>query len=95
MANILGSMDLKRNRRQGKTMTNFQLALGEKRLSIYFIQEAHCTEDKKHDWRAEWVYRAFFSCASSKKAGATILFNNNFNFQISKVYSDHEGRFNM
>ena len=62
-------------------------------MSIYFIQEAHCTEDNKNDWRAEWGYQAFFSCASSKKAGFAILFNNNFNFQISKIYSDPEGRF--
>ena len=67
--------------------------LRAKKMSIFFIQEAHCTEDNKHDWRAEWGYQALFSCGSSKKAGVAILFNNNFNFQISKVYSDPEGRF--
>jgi len=42
---------------------------------------------------AEWGYQALFSCCTSKKAGAAILFNNNFTFQISKTYSDPEGRF--
>lgn len=46
-----------------------------------------------HDLRAEWGYQALFSCCSSKKAGVAILFNNNFDFQISKSYIDPEGRF--
>ena len=62
-------------------------------MSIYFVQEAHCTENNMHDWRAEWGYQALFSCCSSKKAGVAMLFNNNFSFQISKTYSDPGGRF--
>lgn len=62
-------------------------------MSIYFIQEAHCTEDNVHDWRAEWAYQALFSCCSSSKAGVAILLNNNFSFQISRTYTDPEGRF--
>ena len=34
-----------------------------------------------------------FSCCTSKKAAGAMLFNNNFTFQISKTYSDPEGRF--
>ena len=60
---------------------------------MYFLQEAHCTESNQHDWKAEWGYQALFSCHSSKKAGVAILFNNNFNFQIQKSYSDPGGRF--
>ena len=67
--------------------------LRAKKYSVYFIQEMHCTEDNKNDWLAEWGYQALFSCCSSKKAGVAILFNNNFTFQISKTYSDPEGRF--
>ena len=62
-------------------------------MSIFFLQEVHCTEDNKHEWRAEWGYQALFSCGSSKSAGVATLFNNNFNFQISKAYTDPEGRF--
>ena len=64
-----------------------------KKMSAYFIQEANCTEDNIHDWRAEWGYEALFSCCSSKQAGVAILFNNNFNFQIIATYADPEGRF--
>lgn len=67
--------------------------LRAKKYSVYFIQEMHCTEDNKNDWLAEWGYQALFSCCTSKKAGVAILFNNNFTFQISKTYSDPEGRF--
>ena len=67
--------------------------LREKKYSIFFVQEAHCSDSSMHDWRAEWGYQALFSCCSSKKAGVAILFNNNFAFQISKSYVDPEGRF--
>ena len=43
--------------------------LRKKQMAMYFIQEAHCTENNMHDWRAEWGYQALFSCCSSKKAG--------------------------
>ena len=57
---------------------------------LYILQEAHCAEN---NWKAEWGYQALFSCHSSKKAGVAILFNNNFNFQIQRSYSDPGGRF--
>ena len=60
---------------------------------MYFIQEAHCTENNMNDWRAEWGYQAIFSCCSSKKAGVIILFNNTFTFQISRTYRDPGGRY--
>ena len=52
--------------------------LREKKYSIFFVQEADCSDSSMHDWRAEWGYQALFSCCSSKKAGVAILFNNNF-----------------
>lgn len=67
--------------------------LRKKQLSMYFIQEGHCTENNMHDWRAEWGYQALFSCYTSTKAGVIILFNNNFTFQISRTYCDPEGWF--
>ena len=59
--------------------------LRKKQLAVYFIQEAHCTENNMHDWRAEWGYQALFSCCSRRKAGIMILFNNNITFQISRT----------
>ena len=67
--------------------------LRKKQMAMYFIQEAHCTENNMHDWRAEWDYRALFSCCSSQKAGVIILFNNTFTFQISRTYCDPGGRY--
>ena len=64
-----------------------------KKMSIYFLPETHCMENNQHNWKAEWGYQALFSCHSSKKAGIVILFNNNFNLQIQKSYSDPGGRF--
>ena len=57
------------------------------------LQEVDCSQDTTDIWTCEWGYKALFSCCSSNKAGAGILFNNNFNFQIHKVFSDPNGRF--
>ena len=57
------------------------------------LQEVHCSQDTTDIWTCEWGYKALFSCCSSNKAGVGILFNNNFNFQINKVFSDPNGRF--
>ena len=39
------------------------------------------------------AYQELFSCYSSSKAGARVLFNNNFNSQIQKAFCDPGGRF--
>lgn len=57
------------------------------------LQEVHCTENNIHLWTAEWGYKALFSCCTSNKAGACILFNNNFDLEIMKTRSDPNGRF--
>ena len=51
------------------------------------MQEAHCTEK---NWKSEWGYEALCSGSS---AGVCILFNNNFNFDILKTFTDPSGRF--
>lgn len=38
-------------------------------------------------------YSAIFTNFSSSRAGVSILFKNNFHFQISKYFVDPEGRF--
>ena len=57
------------------------------------LQEVHCSEDTTDTWTCEWGYTALFNGCSSSKAGVCILFNNNFNLQIHKVFSDPNGRF--
>ena len=64
-----------------------------KKMSVYFNQEAHCIQENINDWRAEWGYKALFSCCSSNKASVAILFNNNFSFQLLKANTDPKGRF--
>ncbi|CAH3109134.1 unnamed protein product, partial [Porites lobata] len=46
-----------------------------------------------HLWKAEWGYQAYFTSFESNKAGVCILFNNNFNLQLQRLYTDPAGRF--
>ena len=64
-----------------------------KKMSVYFIQEVHCIQENINDWRDEWGYQALFSCCSSNKGSVAILFNENFSFQLLKVYTDPKGWF--
>ena len=57
------------------------------------LQEVHCSENTTDMWTCEWGYKTLFSCCSSNKAGVGILFNNNFNLSISKIFLDPNGRF--
>ena len=66
-----------------------------KESAVYFLQEVHCKKDKEHIRSAERGYSAKFSSFSSASAGVCVLFNNNFNLQILKSFSDPEGRFVM
>ena len=67
--------------------------LKAKNISIYFLQEVHCTENTTSFWKAEWGYKTLFSCCSSAKGGVAILFNNNFAFEIERIFLDTNGRF--
>ena len=64
-----------------------------KNFAIYFFQEVHSTQEKENWWTSEWGFSAIFSSFSSASAGTCILFNNDFEFQILKQFSDPEGRF--
>ena len=67
--------------------------LKKKQFSIYFRQETHGTNESGIYWRSEWGYSTIFTEFSSSKADVGILFNNNFQFNILKCYTDPEGRF--
>ena len=67
--------------------------LREKKASICMLQEVHCIDETNHLWRAEWGYETVLTSYESNKAGVCFLFNNNFNFQFQRVYTDPEGRF--
>ena len=64
-----------------------------KNFAIYFLQEVHCTQEKENWWTSEWSFTAIFRSFSSASAGTCFLFNNNFELQILKQFSDPEGRF--
>ena len=67
--------------------------LRSKKFSLYLLQEVHCSNDIISIWSSEWGYKSRFSRCSSAKGGVAILFNNNFSFQILRLYSDTNGRF--
>ena len=67
--------------------------LRSKKISLYLLQEVLCSNDKISIWFSEWGYKSLFSCCSSAKGGVAILFNNNYSFQILRLYSDTNGRY--
>ena len=65
----------------------------EKKASICMLQDVHCTDETNHLWRAEWGHETVYTSYESNKAGVYFLFNNNFNLQFQRVYTDPAGRF--
>ena len=92
MALTIASLNVRGLRDKAKHREVFNW-LPKKNFSIYMLQEVHCTEDTNHVWSAEWGYKTLFSTYKSNIAGVCILFNNNFDFQIEKVFIDPQGRF--
>ena len=53
-----------------------------------------CTAQMRKNFTGiEWGYSTIFATFSSSTAGVAILFNNNFQFQILKHFTDPKGRF--
>ena len=42
---------------------------------------------------AEWGYKAYFSAGRSNSRGVAILFKNNFEFKVKKIYKDTDGNY--
>ena len=55
--------------------------------------EVHSSTNTTSLWSSEWGFKSIFSCLSSARGGVAILFNNNFSFEILRIYSDTNGRF--
>lgn len=70
-----------------------KLFYGWKSFFIYFLQEVHSTSETESYWHSEWGYSTIFTTFSSSRAGITIMFTNNFQFQILKLFTDPKGRF--
>ena len=80
-----------RDRLKRREMFNW---LRKKNYSIYMLQEVHCLENTIISvWSAKWGYKTLFGCCTSARRGVAILFNDNFNLQVQRSYSDPNGRF--
>ena len=62
--------------------------LREKSFSVCLLQDTHFDPQKEDCIRAEWGYKAFFASYNTASRGVAILFNNNFEFDVKKVYKE-------
>ena len=69
--------------------------LRAKGASIIYLQDTHFTTKMENYVRSEWGYKCYFASYCSNSRGVAILFNNNFDFEIKKVYKDQGGNFMM
>lgn len=64
-----------------------------KNFNVIFIQETHIsTLHQIKEINSEWKGKTYWSFGSSRSCGVGILFNPNFNHNISSFYHDYEGR---
>ena len=90
---MIGSLNARVLSNNMKRLEHFRWLKNKKKYSIFSLQDVHCSNDKEVIGSAEWGYTAIFSSLSSVSAGVSILFNNNFVFQLLKTFSDPNGRF--
>ena len=57
-----------------------------------FLQETHSTILDETAWQNEWGSKIVFSHGSSKSCGVAIMFQMKFNFDVTKIASNIDGR---
>jgi exonuclease III len=67
--------------------------LRQKKFSVYFLQDTHFVAKNEKQIRAEWGYECFFASYTSQSRGVAILFNNNFDFKVTKMVKDENGNY--
>ena len=67
--------------------------LRQKKHNIYLLQDTHFSLNSEAYVRSEWGYNCHFASKNSQSRGVAILFNNNFEYKIKKVYKDPEGNY--
>ena len=67
--------------------------LRQKSYSIYLLQDTHFDPKMENCIRAEWGYKSYFASYNSNSRGVAILFNNNLEFLVKKVYKDILGNY--
>lgn len=65
--------------------------LRNRKYSIFFLQDTHFEEKMEPYILSEWGYEGYFSSHASNARGVGILFNNNFEFKIKRVYKGNGG----
>ena len=67
--------------------------LRSKACSIYLLQDTHFEPKIENYIKAEWGYHCYFASFSSNARGVAVLFNNNFEFKVHKVYKEPDGNY--
>ena len=67
--------------------------LQTKKSGIFYIQEAHSTEQLEKIWRQEWDGPIFFQHGKSNSRGVAILVTKNIDFEVNTIDRDDYGRF--
>ena len=67
--------------------------LRNKAFSIYLLQDTHFSVKLENYIRAEWGYECYFASHNSSSRGVAIMFNNNFEFEVKKVYKERAGNY--
>ena len=67
--------------------------LRNKGFCIYLLEDTHFHAKLENYIRAEWGYDCYFASYNSSSRGVAVLFNNNFEFDVKKVYKDNGGNY--
>ena len=62
--------------------------LSKKSYSINLLQDTHFDLKLENCIRAEWGYKCYFASYNSSSRGVAVLFHNNLDFSVKKVYKD-------
>lgn len=62
-------------------------------FDIYCLQETHCSEQLKNEWKREWGGECFLTTFSSESRGSAILFKRNLGYNVNKSMIDPDGRY--
>ena len=65
--------------------------LKSKKHSIYFLQDTHFEDKMERYILSERGYQGYFSNYASNSRGVAILFNNNFEFKVKRLYKGNDG----
>jgi exonuclease III len=67
--------------------------LKNKKFSIYLLQDTHFSTKLEKYIRAEWGYDCYFASHNTSSRGVVVLFNNNFEFEVKRVFRDQGGNY--